>query len=397
MTKSTYNVCLMNSADPRGTKIGGIETYLRDYIYYHPEDMRILFIGADEIGDLEIGKITEVEFRGRKFDFLPLYFLDNSVNQYPTKITESETYRFASTLLKSWSKIRKILKDGGFTAEIRRVEYAPVIWSMGIPFIQMVHVWGDKSKPMSGLMGKYWYIRTFTEYIAAALCEKYYSVNSDMTAMYKKQFRRFSHKFDTLTTWANTTIFKPSPYVLDGTLKVFFAGRMDKFKRPDIMFQVIKEVARLNSDPVEFHYVGDGDPAELPEFADIANITVRHGRKNSIEIAAILKEMHVGILTSEFEGMPRVVMEVLTTGRPVVALHLPQLESVLKNGVSGFLIERTPDHVTHQAERIVEAYELMKSGRITPETVAMAVADFTPQALLGKIQRDHRRLHGLPA
>lgn len=391
-----YAVALFNSADPRGKKVGGIETYIRDYIFYHPADMDLLFIGADEIGDLPLGQISEVEFRGRKVKFLPLYFLENAVNNYTGTIAKSETMTFAKALLKNWGLIRNILRKGKYSVELRRPEYAPIIWSMGIPFIQMVHVWGAKDKQQSSVLGKYWYIRDATEMTAAALSKKFYSVNSDMTAMFKRRYKFMAGKFDTLTTWANTTIFRPTPFVFGDNINILYAGRMDKFKRPDIMFRVIAEVRR-RAPNILFHYAGDGDVEQFPEFAAIADITVRHGVRTSPEIAELMRSMHVGILTSDFEGMPRFVMELLTSGRPAVALHLPQLESVIADGVSGFLIPRGEDQIVQQAEKILETYQLEHTGALTPETISRAVEPFSPQSLLGKIWKDHRWLHGIPA
>ncbi len=397
-TGKRYRVALFNSGDPRGAKVGGIETYIRDYIFYHPEDMDLLFVGADETGKLPLGQISEVEFRGRTFKFLPLLHLSDLSNAYGEGITKSDTFRFAKLLWENRKLLKQVLRSGGYSAEIRRVEYAPILWAMGIPFVQMVHVWGGKDQSMSSSLGKHWYIRDATEFVAAALTKKFYSVNSDMTARYKKKYFPFAQKFDTLTTWANTTIFKATPFHFnDDLIHVMFAGRLDKFKRPDIMFQVIAALADKSGGKVRFHYIGDGDPEETPEFAPIRDITVRHGRKNSIEIAGMLQGFHLGILTSDFEGMPRVVMETLTAGRPVVALHLPQLEQVIIDGRSGFLIARAPDQIDVQAARLHEAYQMMRDGRMTPEGISATVVPFSPQALLGKIWADHRRIAGLPA
>ena len=397
MKATSYNVCLFNSADPRGLKVGGIETYTRDYIFYHPSDMNLLFIGADEIGDLKIGELNDVEFRGRNFKFLPLYYLANSVNVYPNRISSSETFHFASQLVKNFRKLRKILREGDYTAEIRRVEYAPILKAMGVPFIQMVHVWGAPNKPMSSLMGKYWYLRSAAELLAAAFCRKFYSVNSDMTTMYKKSFHWYANKFDTLTTWANTSIFNCKPYQFrDDKIRIVYAGRMDNFKRPDIMFKVMAAVDRLSGGRLEFNYIGDGNPTTIPEFAAIKDKSVLHGRHDSVKLAEIMSQMHLGVLTSEFEGMPRVVLEVLATGRPMVSLHLPQLECVIRDGVNGWLIPRGDGAVELQAARLVEAYQAMRAGRMTPEGVATSVAPFRPQLLLDKIFADHRQLHGLP-
>ncbi len=391
-----YAVALFNSADPRGKKVGGIETYCRDFIYYHPQDMDLLFIGVDETGDLPIGEITETEYAGRKFKFLPLYFQEDAVNKYTGTITQSETMTYAKALVKNWRLLRRVLRDGQYSAEVHRAEYGPVIWSMGAPVIPMVHVWGAKDKQQSSVLGKYWYIRDATEFAAALTGQRFYAVNSDLTAMFKKRYPMFRDKFDTLTTWANTSTFYPTPFQPGEHVDVLYAGRMDKFKRPDLMFSVMAE-ARKTVPNLRFHYVGDGDVEQFPEFAPIRDITVRHGSKTSVEVAALMRAVHMGILTSDFEGMPRFVMELLTSGRPAVTLHLPQLEAVVKDGVTGYLVPRGPDQVVEQAKRIGDCWDLVKAGALSPQTIREYAEPFSPQALLGKIWGDHRTLHGLPA
>ncbi|WP_158441920.1 glycosyltransferase [Novosphingobium sp. B-7] len=392
-----YKVALVNSADPRGAKIGGIETYIRDYIFYHPEDMDLLFIGADEIGDMPIGKVADAEFRGRRFKFLALYRLDDAVNKYTGTVTQSETFRFARQLIDKWRTLRRVLRAGDYSVEVRRPEYAPIFFSMGVPVIQMIHVWGGKDKQQSGVLARYGWLRHASELVSAAIVKKFYSVNSDMTTMFKRRYPMFRGKFDTLTTWANTSIFQPTPFVFDGDrIDVIYAGRMDLFKRPDLMFSVIAELQRLTG-RVRFHYVGDGDTEQFPEFSAIRDITVRHGVMKSPEIAALMQQCQMGLLTSDFEGMPRFVMELLTSGRPAVCLHLPQLESVLVDGVTGFIVPRGEDQVAEQARRMLETWTLAHEGQLDPIAIRKAVEPFSPQSLLGKIWNDHRRLHEMAA
>ncbi len=386
----------MNSADPRGTKVGGIETYFRDYIYYHPEDMEILFVGVDEIGDLPPGEISEIEFRGRRIKYLPLYFLADSVNKYTGTISKSETMTYARALVRNWRKLRTVLREGKYSVEVHRAEYAPIIRTMGVPVIPMVHVWGATNKQQSSVLGKYWYIRDLTEFAAAVAGYKFYAVNPDLTAMFKKRYPMYRRKFDTLTTWANTTTFYPTPFQPSDRIEVLYAGRMDKFKRPDIMFSVVAEAQRRAGN-IRFHYVGDGDVEQFPEFAAIRDITVRHGSQSSAQVAELMRMTHVGLLTSDFEGMPRFVMELMTSGRPAVALHLPQLEPVVQDGTTGFLVPRGPDETSELAQRLVDCGGLVLAGKLDPAAIRAIVEPFSPQALLGKIWTDHRVLHGLPA
>lgn len=392
-----YSVALFNSGDPRGSKVGGIETYIRDYIEYHPADMDLLFVGADESGLLPLDRVSDVTFRGRTFKFLPLFHLDSHAYTYGEGIMRSDTWRFARLLWKKRKVIRAILQEGHYSAELRRVEYAPFLWWMGVPVVQMVHIWGDKGKPMSSALGKHWYIRDGTEFLAAALARKFYLVNADMTALYKRKYRMFANKFDTLTTWANPAIFRATPYDFsDDTIRIVYAGRLDIFKRPDMMFAVVAAAASLRPGRVRFHYMGDGDPEVFAEFAAIRDITSLHGVCRGNEVSRVFDTCHIGILTSEFEGMPRAVMESLTSGRPVVALHLPQLEDVIVDGRSGYLVPRGTDAIAVQAERIVALYDDMKGGSPTPDEVASTVAAYRPQVLLSRIWNEHRRIHELP-
>ena len=54
-TQNRYQICLIHPFDPRGEKVGGLETYLRDFITFHPGDTDLLFIGVDSRGDLALG------------------------------------------------------------------------------------------------------------------------------------------------------------------------------------------------------------------------------------------------------------------------------------------------------------------------------------------------------
>jgi hypothetical protein len=71
-TQRRYQICLIHPFDPRGEKVGGLETYIRDFITFHPADTDLLFVGVDSRGDLTLGNLHRLTFRGRNFDFLPI-------------------------------------------------------------------------------------------------------------------------------------------------------------------------------------------------------------------------------------------------------------------------------------------------------------------------------------
>lgn len=388
-------VCLMHPFDPRGTTVGGFFTYIRDFIAFHPEDMDLLLIGVDGVGDLRIGETSRLTLKGRSFDFLPLYFDDDSKTQhYKRNIFRSFTFRFARHAMANFFSLRRLLKAGGYSIELRRPEFAflPYLWR--IPFIQMHHDGAEPDKSMTSSWSTLWTLRKMVEGFALATCVKFYCVSRPLLERIAREHPANAGKLDVLTTWADPQVFKPQPLDPSGPLKIVFAGRMDAFKAPNTMFQVIKRVKDLTGD-VQFHYIGDGDTDVFPAFAEIRDIAVKHGRKSAAEIVDIFKMCHMGILTSEFEGMPRFVLECLSSGRPVCALHLPQLEDVIKDGKSGFLVAREGDYVGQLAGKFIEMMSLVRSGAVTPDSVAQVVESIRPQKLLEKIFQDHRGLHNV--
>jgi glycosyltransferase involved in cell wall biosynthesis len=146
---------------------------------------------------------------------------------------------------------------------------------------------------------------------------------------------------------------------------------------------------------VEFHYIGTSDPHRFTEFAEIEDITIRHGFKDAAGMAATLAAAHAGILTSEFEGMPRFVLETLAVGRPVVAVHLPQLEPVIRDGESGFLVPRIgsrEDLAGALAQRFVDVRKAIDAGTIDAARIGGAVVDFTPGTQLARVFRFHQEI-----
>ena len=112
-------------------------------------------------------------------------------------------------------------------------------------------------------------------------------------------------------------------------------------------------------------------------------------------MAATIASAHAGILTSEFEGMPRCVLETLAIGRPVVAMHLPQLESVIHDGQSGYLVPREGSEEQMAdvlAERFLAVRQDIAQDRIAPEAVAASIEGFTPGTQLARVFHYHQEI-----
>lgn len=392
-----YQICLMHPFDPRSQKVGGLETYLRDFITFHPHDTDILFIGIDAAGDLALGEIHKLTFRGRTFDFLPiLQYTDEQAREAARTIRSSLTGQFFMALLRHFGTIAKLTRGRGCSIDLRRVEFSWLPTVLRLPFVQMLHGEGAPKLKMDSLLRKYSFVHNTGERFAVAMSEKFLCVNPHITERLQKTYPRNSDKIDTLWTWVNTDIFRPQPFPKGvSPFRIVFAGRLDEFKDPALMFTTIARLRERAGSPIQFDYIGTSDPHRFKEFAAIEDITVRHGFKDAAGMAATLASAHAGILTSEFEGMPRCVLETLGVGRPVVATHLPQLEAVIDSGVSGFLVPRegTREEMAEAlVQRFLEVREAIATRRMDPMDVAEVIEPFTPATQLARVFRFHQEI-----
>jgi glycosyltransferase involved in cell wall biosynthesis len=391
----TYRLAVLQSFDPLGAKVGGLETFVRDILGNLPDDFTFLMIGVDSTGKRPLGQVTRETFRGKAFDFLPiLHYPDDKAREAAKRLKDSINFQFMQALIRHLPTVRRYLRETPTSVDLQRVEYATIVRGIGVPFVQMLHGEGAPKLQMDSLLKSYRYVHNLNEWLAVKACDAFLCVNPIITERIRATYPREAAKIDTQSTWVDTAIFKPTPFPAEG-FRIAYAGRLDLFKVPSLMFKTIDRVRAKLGPGVGFDYMGTSDPARFPEFEAIRDISVLHGFKSAAGVAEILSNAHAGILTSEFEGMPFSVLESLGAGRPVSAIALPQLASVIKPGVSGDLVARS-ESADDMAERLADAFvataEKIRSGVITPEGVAAEIAEFTPARQLAKVYERHRRL-----
>jgi hypothetical protein len=74
-------------------------------------------------------------------------------------------------------------------------------------------------------------------------------------------------------------------------------------------------------------------------------------------------------------------------------VHLPQLEPVIHDHLSGFLVSRssTPDDMAEAlAQRFIDVRDAIDAGKMDPARIAGAIADFTPNKQLARVFRYHQ-------
>jgi len=112
-----------------------------------------------------------------------------------------------------------------------------------------------------------------------------------------------------------------------------------RVKRVDVFLRAAVEVASQRRE-VKFLILGGGKlETELKELAQelgIWNMVIFGGKKD--EVIPYIKSMNIGVLTSDSEGFPNVVLEYMASGIPVVATDGGGTKELIKNGLTGILV-----------------------------------------------------------
>ena len=108
-------------------------------------------------------------------------------------------------------------------------------------------------------------------------------------------------------------------------------------QRPDVRFLLVGDGELRQSVTDEIHRTGLNDMVLLTGW-----------RRDVLDL---LRCLDVFVLTSRWEGLPRVYLEALTSGVPVVGTRVDGAPDVIRDGVNGFLVE--PGDVPRLAERVL--------------------------------------------
>lgn len=128
--------------------------------------------------------------------------------------------------------------------------------------------------------------------------------------------------------------------ISESTVRIIYVGRFEKYKRIDIFLQVLSEVYRLNPH-THGMIVGDG-----PLRKSLEDLSMElHLGPDVVKFTGIVDDMpsayqqaDILVLTSEFEGMPNVVLEAMACGLPVVATDVGAVPDIVSHGITGDIV-----------------------------------------------------------
>jgi glycosyltransferase involved in cell wall biosynthesis len=148
--------------------------------------------------------------------------------------------------------------------------------------------------------------------------------------------------------------FARSHSLPDETKFLLFAGRLHPQKDP---LRLIQTIAAMNDPLVHLLIAGDGELTPAVK-AEILRLNLSHqvtmlGAVNPVDLVPLYQIAQALVLTSEFEGLPLVVLEALACGTPIVSTRCGETPNFLTSHSGVISDDRTPTSIAHALHQVL--------------------------------------------
>lgn len=162
--------------------------------------------------------------------------------------------------------------------------------------------------------------------------------------------------------------------------KVIWTGSMIERKRPQYLIEIAKKFPQIH-----FTMVGDGDMdgqiRDMIAQYGLTNVTLT-GRIPNEQVYEKMQESDLLLMTSEFEGLPKVIQEAAQCGLPSIYMAENYKVDFLRDGVNGYEAYSLPEMV----EKLTYLLENPEKYREMSQNAAQIIQEYTWENLIPKYE-----------
>lgn len=160
--------------------------------------------------------------------------------------------------------------------------------------------------------------------------------------------------------------------VYKNAFKLVMSGTLESRKRVDLGIEAVKKLKDCGIN-VFLTICGDGN-----ELRNLTNLANSLGVENQVffagyttGIAQIISSADIGLHCSKHEGLPRVLIQYIASGKPIITTKLPGVEIIVNK--NGYILE-SENLVEEIAEKIAKLYyddALREATKIAAKTMSL--------------------------
>jgi len=386
--------------DPLGNKIGGIETFVKNFIRYAPNDFEIYMVGVSSDKKVyPVGKWQIVEVQNKKINFLPIIHVKNE--NVRSKIPLCLKFTVNLALYKK----RIFFSDK--ILEFHRIE--PSIPLSDTPCKKILFIHGnmkDLYNPHAETKWKKfpWIYFKMEKYLIQKF-NKIFVVREDGVVSYREKYPFMAERFSFLPTWVDENLFFPFKNSEDKKINkvlflkknklpnnsklILFVGRLEGQKDPLLLIETFKYVNQKMKESILL-IVGIGSlkhkMVRLIEKYNLKKSVLFLGVLPQIKVADIMRVSDVFILTSAFEGMPISILEALSSGLPVVTTDVGEVKRVVQSEFSGIVCSlRDPRILGDAVLKVIKS----RGKHFSIENCRLSIRKYTVKNVLNRLYQLH--------
>lgn len=141
---------------------------------------------------------------------------------------------------------------------------------------------------------------------------------------------------------------------------VVFLGRLVEQKGADMLPEIIENT----DDNINFHIAGRGKfQSEIEDLDDRFSNVTYHGYVSLDKKKELLSKSWLTLMPSTSEGLSLVFLESCASGTPVLASDVVGLQEAIEDGMDGFLVDRNPEDISMEIEKLVKMENLEEVGQ----------------------------------
>ena len=176
----------------------------------------------------------------------------------------------------------------------------------------------------------------------------------------------------------------------ESSIQILFVGRLHPVKRPHLLIEAFS-LLREEFPQAKLIIVGDGvERSHLERLVTKLGISDNAkflGFQNHDNVLEIMRKSDLIVLPSLMEGNPRVLVEAMMIGLPIVATNVPGISDLLQHSRTGHLVEQASPKNLYKAISYVlnhneYALEIAENAR------KYAIQEFSQEQVLKKIRDD---------
>ncbi len=379
---------------------GGIQTFLHDLVKYAPPEFDITVAGVTaDLRARPVGRLVEVDVEGRQAWSLPLA---------PAGRLPRSPLGLARIAL-AQAPLRRLLRDPRTIVQVHRPFRPLLLAGQRGPRVQFVHLDLREWPGPSGWSRFGQLYRPF-EHRDLRSASHVFVVNEPGVEILRQSAPEMASRMEFLPVWFDEQVFRPPlpverpaarerisarlsiPPLDSEEALVLFAGRLDENKDPLLAVDAFAGLAR---DGVRGRLIFAGEGEEQVRVVDrlaglgLADRAHLLGDMARDDLAELMRSVDVLLLTSHAEGGgPRVVLEALASGVPVVSPTVGDVSRTVTTGVNGWLTQ------TRDAAELTEGlrWALAQPREAISRAAAEGVAPYTAVNVLSRVYDVYREL-----